>query len=51
MKTQLQLDYPAILANTARPVHLAITFDAPEVTGARPQPVAFVAVIDRSGSM
>jgi len=51
MKTQLQLDYPAILANTARPVHLAITFDAPEVTGARSQPVAFVAVIDRSGSM
>jgi Ca-activated chloride channel family protein len=51
MKTQLQLDYPAILANTARPVHLAITFEAPEVTGARSQPVAFVAVIDRSGSM
>ncbi len=51
MKTQLQLDYPAILANTARPVHLAIAFDAPEVTGARSQPVAFVAVIDRSGSM
>ena len=51
MKTQLQLDYPAILANTARPVHLAITFDAPEVAGSRPQPVAFVAVIDRSGSM
>lgn len=51
MKTALQLDYPAILANTARPVHLALTFDAPEVTGARSQPVAFVAVIDRSGSM
>ena len=51
MKTQLQLDYPSILANTAAPVHLALTFDAPEVTGARPQPVAFVAVIDRSGSM
>ncbi|MEO0055233.1 MAG: hypothetical protein RLZZ50_1180 [Verrucomicrobiota bacterium] len=51
MKTSLQLDYPAILANTARPVHLALTFDAPEVTGARAQPVAFVAVIDRSGSM
>jgi Ca-activated chloride channel family protein len=51
MKTKLQLDYPAILANTARPVHLAITFEAPEVTGARSQPVAFVAVIDRSGSM
>ncbi len=51
MKTTLQLDYPAILANTARPVHLALTFDAPETTGARAQPVAFVAVIDRSGSM
>ena len=51
MKTLLQLDYPAILANTAGPVHLALTFDAPEVTGARPQPVAFVTVIDRSGSM
>jgi Ca-activated chloride channel family protein len=51
MKNTLQLDYPAILANTARPVHLAITFETPEVTGARPQPVAFVAVVDRSGSM
>lgn len=51
MKTTLQLDYPAILANLARPVHLALTFEAPEVSGARPEPVAFVAVIDRSGSM
>jgi len=51
MKTKLQLDYPAILANTARPVHLALTFDAPEISGARDKPVAFVAVIDRSGSM
>ena len=40
MKTTLQLDYPAILANTARPVHLALTFDAPETTGARAQPRA-----------
>lgn len=51
MNTTLQLDYPAILANAARPVHLALTFDAPEITGARAQPAAFVAVIDRSGSM
>jgi len=51
MHTKLQLDYPAILANTARPVHLALTFDAPDLTGARSQPIAFVAVLDRSGSM
>ena len=36
MKTLLQLDYPAKLANTAQPVHLALTSDAPELTGPVP---------------
>jgi len=51
MKTNLSLDYAAILANTARPIHLALTFDAPTTTPSRPQPVAFVVVLDQSGSM
>jgi hypothetical protein len=51
MKTTLHLDYSAILARTAQPVHLAFNFQAEEVVSARPQPIAFVAVIDRSGSM
>lgn len=51
MKTKLSLDYSTILANEARPVHLAVTFEAPNTLPARPQPVAFVVVLDRSGSM
>ena len=51
MKTSLALDYTAILANTARPIHLALTFDAPATLPSRPQPVAFVVVLDRSASM
>ena len=51
MKTTVHLDYRAILANTAQPVHLVLQFDAPAVTAARPRPAAFSLVIDRSGSM
>jgi Ca-activated chloride channel family protein len=51
MKTTVQLDYQAILANTARPVHLVLQFDAPAVLDQRTRPVAFTLVIDRSGSM
>ncbi len=51
MKTTVQLDYQAILANTARPVHLVLQFDAPAVLDQRTRPVAFALVIDRSGSM
>jgi Ca-activated chloride channel family protein len=51
MKTTVQLDYQAILANTAQPIHLVLQFDAPAVLDQRTRPVAFALVIDRSGSM
>ncbi len=51
MITNVQFDHASVLLNTAQPVHLCLTFDAPQTVDARPQPVAFVAVIDRSGSM
>lgn len=51
MKTTLSLDYSSILANEARAVNLALTFTAPNTVPARPEPVAFVLVLDRSGSM
>ncbi|MCF7760221.1 MAG: VWA domain-containing protein [Cephaloticoccus sp.] len=51
MKTIVQLDYQAILANTAQPVHLAFQFIAPSTAGHRERPIAFSLVLDRSGSM
>ena len=51
MKTTVQLDYPAILANSAQPVHLAFHFTAPGHDGHRDRPIAFSVVLDRSGSM
>lgn len=51
MKTTVQLDYPAILANSAQPVHLAFEFTAPTTTPKRSAPIAFCLVLDRSGSM
>lgn len=51
MKIETLLDYETILANRATPVHLALRFIAPEVTGDRTRPIAFCLVIDRSGSM
>ncbi len=51
MKTSLSLDYSSILANEARAVNLAVTFEAPNTVPSRPEPVAFVLVLDRSGSM
>ena len=51
MKTTINLDYQAILANTAQPVHFALLFETPESTLERPRPVAFTLVLDRSGSM
>ncbi len=51
MKTTVQLDYPAILANSAQPVHLAFHFTAPGHAGHRDRPIAFSVVLDRSGSM
>jgi Ca-activated chloride channel family protein len=51
MKTTVQLDYPAILANSAQPVYLAFQFTAPGHSGHRDRPIAFSVVLDRSGSM
>lgn len=52
MKIQARLDHATILANQGRPVHLALELLAPpvEASGNRP-PMAFCAVLDRSGSM
>jgi Ca-activated chloride channel family protein len=51
MKTEFLLDYSTILANQARPVHLAIRFQAEGALNPRPRPAAFCVVLDRSGSM
>jgi Ca-activated chloride channel family protein len=51
MKTTVQLDYQAIVANQAQPVHLAFQFTAPAHAGRRDQPIALSVVLDRSGSM
>jgi Ca-activated chloride channel family protein len=51
MNTSVSLDYQAILANSAQPVHLAFQFTAPAVAGHRERPIAFSLVLDRSGSM
>lgn len=51
LKTDCQLDYATILANQARPVHLALRFTAPTLDQPRQEPCAFTLVIDRSGSM
>jgi Ca-activated chloride channel family protein len=51
MNTEFLLDYSTILANQARPVHLAIRFKADGVPNPRPRPAAFCVVLDRSGSM
>ena len=41
MKTNVQLDYQAILANSAQPVYLAFQFTAPDHSGHRDHPIAF----------
>jgi hypothetical protein len=51
MKTTVQLDYPAIFANSSQPVHLAFHFTAPGHSGHRDSPIAFSVVLDRSGSL
>jgi Ca-activated chloride channel family protein len=51
MKISTHLDYEVILANRARPVFFAVQFEAPVIGQARPKPVAFCLVLDRSGSM
>jgi Ca-activated chloride channel family protein len=51
MKIDCQLDYQTILRNQGRPVHLSLTLKANPTSAQRPRPMAFCAVIDRSGSM
>jgi Ca-activated chloride channel family protein len=54
MKIEARLDYSTILGNQARPVHLALRFEAPassEADSTPRRPMAFCAVLDRSGSM
>lgn len=52
MKIEALLDTPSILANQAAPVHVMIRFTAgARPAGGRDRPIAFAAVIDRSGSM
>jgi len=51
MTPKLLLDYPAILANEAKPVHLVLQFNAPEVSSKRSAPLAFALVLDKSYSM
>jgi hypothetical protein len=42
MKTTVQLDYQAILANSAQPVYLAFPFVAPGHSWHRNHPIAFL---------
>lgn len=52
MKIDALLDTPAILAGQASAVHLLIRFTAPTLASStRERPIAFAAIIDRSGSM
>lgn len=51
MKIQARLDHSTILANQGRPVHLALELVAPHAETSSRRPMAFCAVLDRSGSM
>jgi len=51
MKIQARLDHATILANQGRPVHLALELLAPQAEASSRRPMAFCAVLDRSGSM
>jgi Ca-activated chloride channel family protein len=51
MKIQARLDHATILANQGRPVHLALELTAPFAEASQRRPMAFCAVLDRSGSM
>ncbi|MFM8716505.1 MAG: vWA domain-containing protein [Spartobacteria bacterium] len=51
MKIQARLDHSTILANQGRPVHLALELVAPPTEASSRRPMAFCAVLDRSGSM
>lgn len=51
MNIQARLDHATILANQGRPVHLALELLAPVSETSTRRPMAFCAVVDRSGSM
>jgi Ca-activated chloride channel family protein len=51
MKIDCQLDYRTILINQAQPVHAVLKLTADKRTSDRKTPLAFCAVLDRSGSM
>jgi Ca-activated chloride channel homolog len=51
MKIDCQLDYQTILTNQAQPVHAVLKLSADKRTSDRKTPLAFCAVLDRSGSM
>ena len=51
MNIQARLDHATILANQGRPVHLALDLIAPHAEATLRRPMAFCAVLDRSGSM
>ncbi len=51
MNIQARLDHKTILANQGRPVHLALELLAPASEASTRRPMAFCAVVDRSGSM
>lgn len=51
MKIKAQLDHPTILANQGCPVHLALELQAPFAEAGERRPMAFCAILDRSGSM
>ena len=51
VKIIAQLDYQAVLANQARPIHFALQLQVPAMVNPRPKPAAFAIVLDHSGSM
>lgn len=51
MKIKAQLDYSTILRNEGRPVYLSVNLRAGSAGQDRNRPMAFCAVLDRSGSM
>ena len=51
MKIKAQLDYSTILRNEGRPVHLSVNLRAGSAGEEQRRPMAFCAILDRSGSM
>jgi Mg-chelatase subunit ChlD len=51
MQIETYLDYETVVANQHQPLHFAMRLTADETDAQRERPLAFCAVIDRSGSM